>query len=146
VTAEGDLAALDRLEPEARARLEALARALDRSHVDDLSLHVARVRQPRHRRAVETAELVAIESGLQEAVEAARRVVIEAVIRAMGERQFRVWVGGVAMAPNLGSADERVRIAGSLADAVTALVLGDRLDAADAAELLGLWPRLSDDR
>ena len=141
-----ELAALDRLEPEARARLDAFAQALDRAHVDDLTLHVARVRQPRHRRAVETAELVAIESGLQDVVEAARRVVIEAVIRAMGERQFRVCVGGVAMAPNVSSVDERVRIASSIGDAVTALVLGERLDAAVAAELLGLWPRLVDDR
>ena len=69
-------------------------------------------------------------------------MIIEAVIRAFGDRQFRIWVGGVSMAPNLGSVDERVRIASSLADAVTAMVLGDRLDAADSAELLGLWPRL----
>ena len=142
MTEVGDLAALDRLEPDTRTRLEAFARALDRAHIDDLPLYVARARQPRHRRAVESAELVAIESNLADAVEAARRVTIEAVIRAFGDRQFRIWVGGVNMAPNLGSVDERVRIASSLADAVTAMVLGDRLDAADSAELLGLWPRL----
>ena len=142
MTESGDRDALHRLKPQTRATLEALAEAVDRIHVDDLPLHVARVRQPRHRRAVETAELVAIESGLSEPVDAARRVMVEAVIRMMNDRQLRVWIGGVNMAPNLGSVDERVRIAASLADAVTAIVLGDELEPDVRAELLGLWDRL----
>ena len=77
-----------------------------------------------------------------ELAEAARRVVTEALIRSFNDRQLRVWIGGVNMAPNLGPVDERVRIARSVGDAVTALVLGDLLDAADSAELLGLWARL----
>ena len=133
---------LERLPADARARLDSFAKTLDRVHVDDLPLYVARERQPRHRRAVETAELVAIESGLADVVAAARTALIEAVMREFGERQFRVWIGGVNMAPNLGPVDERLRIARSLSDAGTALVLGDRLDAADHAELLGLWARL----
>jgi hypothetical protein len=142
VSEGGDLEALDRLEPDARARLDAFARALDRVHVDDLPLHVARVRQPRHRRAVEAAEVVAVENGLVEVVEAARRVMIEAIIRMFGDRQFRVWIGGVNMAPNLGPTDERIRIAESIADATTAIVLDGALDADDHGELLGLWARL----
>jgi hypothetical protein len=134
--------ALDRLEPDARDRLQAFAAAVDRLAVDDLPLYVSRVRQPRHRRAVEAAELVAIENGLGDVVGAARTAMIEGVIRQMAERQFRVWVGGVAMAPDQGPVDQRVRIAESIAEAVTALVLGDRLDPADRAELLGLWDRL----
>ena len=47
------------------------------------------------------------------------------------------------MAPNLGSVDDRVRIAESLGDAVTALVLDDRLDADVRGELLGLWSRIT---
>jgi hypothetical protein len=133
---------LDALPPDSRGRLEGFSHALDRLNVDDLPLYVARVRQPRHRRAVETAELVAIEAGLVDAVGAARSLVIEAVIREMGDRQFRVWLGGVAMAPNVGSVDQRVQIARSLSEAVTALVLGDRLGADDADEMLGLWSRL----
>jgi hypothetical protein len=140
--AEDSVEALARLAPEARERLGAFSRALDRINVEDMPLYVARARQPRHRRAVETAELVAIESGLVDVVDAARHALIEAVFREFGARQFRVWVGGEAMAPNLGPVDERLRIAASLGEAVTALVLGDRLDAADSAELLGLWPRL----
>ncbi|MEA2518702.1 MAG: hypothetical protein QOF49_782 [Chloroflexota bacterium] len=136
--------ALAGLAPDARRRLDAFAKAVDRVNVEDLPLYVARARQPRHRRAVETAELVAIESGLATTVDAARHALIEAVFREFGARQFRVWLGGEAMAPSLGPVDERLRIAASLGEAVTALVLGDRLDAADSSELLGLWPRLLD--
>jgi hypothetical protein len=141
-TAGDSAAALAGLATDARTRLDGFSRTLDRLNVEDLPLYVARVRHPRHRRAVETAELVAIESGLVETVDAVRRVVIEQIVARFGESQFQVWVGGVKMAPNVGSADERVQIARSLGDAVTAMVLGDRLDAADSAELLGLWDRL----
>jgi hypothetical protein len=134
--------ALERLPADARERLDAFARALDGVPLEDLPLYVARVRQPRHRRAVERAEVTAIESGLGEPVAAARQALIEAVIRKLADSQFRVWIGGVQMAPNLGPVDDRVRIAESLRDAVTALVLDDRLDADDRGELLGLWGRL----
>jgi hypothetical protein len=134
--------ALEQLDAGTRGRLEALASAVDRLAVDDLPLYVARVRQPRHRRAVEAAELVAIEGGLGPAVGAARTLMIEGVIRQMADRQFRVWVGGVAMAPDQGPVDQRVRIAESIGNAVTAIVLGDRLEADVRAELLGLWDRL----
>jgi hypothetical protein len=130
------------LPADARTRLDGFSRALDRLDIEDLPLYVARVRQPRHRRAVETAELVAIESGLVETVDAVRRVVMEQIIGRFGDSQFQVWVGGVKMAPNMGSVDERVQIARSLGDAVTAMVLGDRLEAHDLDELLGLWSRL----
>jgi hypothetical protein len=133
---------LDRLPDDARDRLDAFTRTLDRINLDDLPLYVARVRQPRHRRAVETAELVAIEGGLADTVDAARRVVIEQIIRGFAQSQFRVWIGGLKMAPDMGPVDERVRIASSLGEAVTALVLGDRIDAATSGELLGLWSRL----
>jgi hypothetical protein len=133
---------LDRLPDDARRRLEAFTRALDRVNLDDLPLYVARLRQPRHRRAVETAAVVAVEGGLADTIDAARRVVIEQIIRGFADSQFRVWVGGVKMAPGMGPVDERVRIASSLGDAVTALVLGERIDAATSGELLGLWARL----
>ena len=140
MTRPGD--ALERLPADARQRLDAFARALDRVPLEDLPLYVARARQPRHRRAVERAELSAIESGLGEPVAAARQALIEGVIRKLADGQFRVWIGGVQMAPNLGPVDDRVRIAESLGDAVTALVLGDRLDPDARAELLGLWDRI----
>lgn len=139
---DGVEAGLARLPTDARRRLDEFARALERVDVDDLPLYVARERQPRHRQAVETAELVAIESGLVEAVDAARRVILEAVIRELGDRQLRVSIFGVNTAPNLGTTDERIRIASSLSDAVTAIVVDERLDAETRGELIGLWDRL----
>jgi hypothetical protein len=133
---------LDGLPADARRRLDAFTRAVDRIDVDRLRTFAAEPEEPRHQEAIDTAELVAIESGLVPAVEAARRVVVEALIREFGARQYRVWVGGIAMAPNVGPVEERVAIARSLADAVTAMVLGTRLDPDDVAELLGLWARL----
>jgi hypothetical protein len=130
---------LDRLPADTRAGLNEFSRALARLHVEDLVLYVASARQPRHRRAVETAEIIAIEVGLVGAVEAARRVIIEQIVRAFAVNQFQGWID---MAPNLGSLDDRVVIARSVGEAVTALVLGDRLDADTRGELLGLWDRL----
>jgi hypothetical protein len=135
-------AAFDRLPEDARKRLEAFGRAIDHVHVDDLALYVARVRQPRHRRAVEAAELAATEAGLAEPLRAAREMAITSLMRTFAERQLRVWIGGVNMAPTLGPTDERIRIAESIADAVTAVALDGVLDADDRAELLGLWTRL----
>lgn len=134
--------ALAGLPDDARERLEAFTRALERIHVDDLPLHVARRRQPRHRRAVETAELVAIESGLDGVVRAARHAIIEGVLREFAAAQLRVSYAGLNSVGGGGPVEERVRILESLGEAVTAIVLGDRIDAADRGELLGLWERL----
>ena len=134
--------ALERLPADARRRLAGFAEALERVPVDDLPLYVARVPQPRHRRAVEAAELVATELGLAEPIVAARTAMLEGLFRLLANAEFRVWIGGVQMAPNLGPVDERVRIAESLSEAVTAIALGDRLDPAVRGELLGLWDRL----
>jgi hypothetical protein len=134
--------ALDRLPTDARERLEAFARALDRIHVDDLSLHVARRRQPRHRRAVEAAELVGRESGLLDAVQAARRAVLDGVLRAYADAALRVSYVGINPVGGGGSVEDRVRVAESITDAVTGIVLWDRLDADVRGELLGLWDRL----
>jgi hypothetical protein len=140
MTSAGD--ALEGLPAEARDRLEAFANAVDRVHVDDLLLHVGRRRQPGHRRSVERAALIAREAGLEAGVEEAKRLLNEAMLRTFSERQLRVWIGGVNMVPSSGPTDDRIRILESLGDAVTALVLWERLDAADRAELLGLWARL----
>ena len=125
----------------ALARIDALARALDRIDVEDLPLYVARVRQPRHRRAVESAELVAIGAGLAEPLLEARRTMVQGLARRLAQGEFRVMLGGVRRAP-ADSLDAGVRISQSLADAVTAIVLDDALDADIRAELLGRWDRL----
>lgn len=134
--------ALERLPAGARARLDAFAKGLDRVHVDDFSLYVARRRQPRHRRAVETAELLAIESGLVEAVGAARRAILDGVLRAYSDAALRVSYVGLNPVGAGGSVEDRVRVAESVTDAVTGIVLWDRLDADVRGELLGLWDRL----
>lgn len=138
----GPADALDRLPADARQRLDAFARALERIHVDDLPLHVARRRQPRHRRAVETAELAAVESGLVDPVTAARRAVLDGLFRMYADAQLRVSYVGLNPVGGGGSTEDRVRVAESVTEAVTALVLWDRLDADTRGELLGLWDRL----
>lgn len=133
---------LDRLEPDARARLEAFARALERVHVDDLPLHVARNREPRHRRATEAAALATRSNSLDLVVDAARRALFEGVLREYANAQYRVGWLGLNSPPGLGPTDERVRVMRSLGEVVSALILWDHLDVDDRGELLGLWSRL----
>ncbi len=133
---------LDRLPQDARARLDGFAKALERVHVDDLPLYTNRWRQPAHRRALEAAALVARTDGLDESVEAARRALVDGILREYAVAQYRVsWIG-MNTPPGLGPTDDRVRVLQSLGEAVMAIVLWERLDAADQAELLGLWARL----
>ena len=135
-------AALDRLPADARGRLEAFARGLERVHVDDLPLYVARRRQPRHRRAVELAALRARETGLEEALDAARRATRDYVLRAYADAAFRPTIAGFQGAAPQADPEERLRILRSLDEAVSGLVLGERIDADTRGELLGLWDRL----
>jgi hypothetical protein len=134
--------ALGRLPADARQRLQQFAAALERVHVDDLPLYTARLRQPVHRRAAEAAAVVAAEQGLTSVVEAARAALIESVLREFAHAQLRVSYVGVNSVPGLGSTEDRVRMMGSLGDAVAGIVLWDRLEPHDRDELLGLWSRL----
>jgi hypothetical protein len=134
--------ALAGLSRDARADLERFAAALERIHVDDLPLFAVRPRQPAHRRAVESAALAARERGLEAAVDAAREVVIEYVVRRYGGAQFRTAYVGLNTAPGLGPTEDRVRVMQSLGEAVTAMALGDAIDASDRAELIGAWARI----
>jgi hypothetical protein len=140
VTGAGD--ALDRLPSDARQRLDAFATGLERVHVDDLLLYVARHRQPRHRRAVEAAALTARETTLEASIAAARRTIRQYVFRAYADAAFRPTMAGLAGTAPSADAEERLRLLRSLDDAVAGLVLGDRLDADTRGELLGLWDRL----
>jgi hypothetical protein len=139
---DDDERALAALPAETRARLDAFARALERVNVGELSLHVARTRDDDHRRAIETAEIVAIETGLEAAVAAARRTVGELVMRIYAESIYRTSIFGVNTAPTSGPVDDRLQLVRSLGDAVAAIILGPHLDEATQAELLGLWDRL----
>jgi hypothetical protein len=134
--------ALDRLPADARTRLQAFAAALERVPVDELGLYADRTWDDEHRAAVERARDVAADARLAEPVEAAQGALAEGIIRMLGSSRLRVSIVGANVAPSSGTEEDRRRILDSLADAVTALVLGDRLDEADRAELLGLWARI----
>ena len=80
---------------------------------------------------------------MEPAVTAALRLLIEVIGRQYAESQLRIsGIFGVNMAPSMGPTDDRVRVARSLGEAVTAIVLEDHLEREDHAELLGLWDRL----
>jgi hypothetical protein len=132
---------VDSLPADARTRLDRFSHALERVNVDDLPLYAVRPRQPGHERAVETAAVTARELGLDGAIEAARSAVVGYVERQYAAGSLRFSYGFEA-GPSQGPADERVRVMRSLSDAISALVLWDRLDPEDQAELLGAWTNL----
>jgi hypothetical protein len=139
---DGDLALLDTLPATTRARLDAFARALSAVPIEELPMYVARD-DVRHVRAVQAAELLATGQGLEPAVTAARHALVDAIGREYAVSQLRIsGIFGVNMAPSMGPTDDRVRVARSLGEAVTAIVLEDHLAPEDHAELLGLWDRL----
>lgn len=140
MTTAGD--ELERLPADARPRLEAFAGALERVHVDDLPLYVARRRQPTHRRAVELAALTAREHRLEASIDGARRAIRDYALRAYAGAAVRSAYPGLGGGPSLADPEERLRILRSLDEAVAALVLGERIDAGTRGELLGLWDRL----
>jgi hypothetical protein len=137
---------LDRLPDDARARLVAFTTALDRVAVDDYPLYAVRVRQPIHRRAVEAAAVVARDVGLTDAVEAARSALVEAIGRAYANAQLRLTFAGLNDAPGLGPAEDRLFVMRSIGEAVTGIVLWDRLDRHVRAELMGAWAALIEPR
>ena len=136
-----DERALAALPTETRAALDAFARALERVRIDDLPLYVTRETED-HEEAVRTAERVAIEAGLGDAVGAARRAIADSVMQEYAQSQYRASIIGLNTSPSMGPSDDRVRVARSLGDAVAAIVLGSHIDEATQAELLGLWDRL----
>jgi hypothetical protein len=134
--------AIARLPAAARRDLDELAQAIERVPLQDLQLYADRTSDEEHIRAVAEADRIAAESGLTEGILAARRALIDAVIAMYGQVQMRGTIFGTDVAPPAGSDADRIRMLESLGDAVTATILGDRLDPDVHAELLGLWSRL----
>jgi hypothetical protein len=133
---------IDRLPPEVRTRLETFSRAIERMRVEDMPMFATNPDREAHQRALDEAALVAIDSGREPAVKEARSRLIEFIIRAYGQDQYRpTWIG-LNWGQSTGTTDDRVKVMRSLADAIAALVLWDRLDEADREELLGPWGAL----
>lgn len=136
--------ALSRLPADARIRLEAFAAALEQVPVDQFGLFADRTWDDEHRAAVERSRAVAEDARLSEPILAAQRALADGIVRLFASSALHVTTAGanLAHAHWPGSDADRRRILDSLADAVTALVLGDRIDPEDHAELLGLWARV----
>ena len=125
-----------------RERLERFGRHVERIDIDQLPMYAARPLDPGHRRSVDDADLVAIESGRQDAVEAVRQTAVDYVNRRFTEAQFRpTWAGQAWV--SAGTVDDRTKIAASLGEAMTAVALWDVLDEGDRDELLGPWATLA---
>ncbi len=137
-----DASAIDRLPPDARKRLDELAQAIERVPMDELPLYADRGFDDEHVAAVDRAKAVADEAGLTAGIVAAQRAMADGVIEMYGSSQMRGSIMGMNIAPPPGTDEDRMRMLESLGDAVSATVLGDRLDPDDHAELLGLWARL----
>jgi hypothetical protein len=134
--------ALAGLPPNTRARLERFSGALERLNVDDLPLYAVRTREPGHSESLDRAAAIANDAGLTAAIDAAEAVVRAYIGRVYATAQFRTSVVGMNTAPGLGPTEDRVRVVRSLGDAVTAIVLDQRLDESDQTELMGAWERL----
>ena len=137
-----DADAIDRLPANARTALDKLARAIGRVPLEDLLLYADRRFDAEHVRAVEAAKRIADEAGLTDGIRAAQRALADAVVQMFGQLQMRGTIMGTNITPPAGTNEDRVRMLESLGDAVTATILGDRLDPDDHSELLGLWARL----
>jgi hypothetical protein len=135
--------AIERLPAEARSRLQSFAAALERLRLEDLPMYAVRSVEPAHGEAFERARAAAAGSGLQGAVEQARNGLTSYLERVYTDGAFRN-SGETFQWGSLGTMEDRIRVATSLGDAITALVFGDTLDEADRAELLGAWANLVD--
>jgi hypothetical protein len=135
--------AIERLPADARRRLEAFAGALERIRLEELPLYAVRSVEPAHGEALERAKAAAAASGLQGAVDEARNGLTSYLDRVYTDGAFRN-SGETFQWGSLGTMEDRIRVATSLGDAIAALVLGDALDEADRAELLGAWANLID--
>jgi hypothetical protein len=132
----------DRLPPSTRKRLETLSRNVDHVGLDQLPLYAARPNGNGHRRAVDNAELVMVETARQTIVAEARRIAWDYIERRYAEDGYRVGIG-ITGWTNLTSGEDRARLAKSFEEALTAIVLEDALDEADVDEMLGAWASLT---
>ncbi len=135
----------DRLPSATRKRLETLSRNVDHIGLDQLPMYAPRPLGHDHQRAVDNAERVTIETARQAAVAEARRIAWDYIERRFAEGGYRRGIEGIDWTMTITSGEDRARLAKSLEEALTAIVLEDALDEADADELLGAWASLTRD-
>jgi hypothetical protein len=133
----------DRLPSATRKRLETLSRNVDHIGLDQLPLYAARPNGNRHQQAVDNAERMMVETARQVAVAEARRIAWDYVDRRFAEGGYRPGIGITGWSTAITSGEDRGRLAKSFEEALTAIVLEDALDEADADELLGAWASLT---
>lgn len=130
-----------RLPAAEQAAVDRFLGPLERLRREDLVLYAARpLDEGAHRRSVHRAAGAARLVRLTDAVTDARRLADVQIFSRDHAASLTqpVWA-------RTDMAKDRANIADSLGDAVTAIILGDRLDPADRDELLGLWVDRVDD-
>jgi len=127
----------------AGAALDAFLDRVERQRAEDLLPMAARPLDPTaHAGALERAREVAHRVGLEPAVRDARSMMDDWVLRLFNRSNVQPgWVEANWGRP--GTIEDRANLAESLGEAVTAIILGDELDAADRDELLGVWAELA---
>lgn len=121
------------------ADLDAFLERVERLRVEDLLARAAQPLDPSaHAAAVRRAEATAREAGLETRIREAQRTVDDWVIRLFNRSTVQPgWFEANWGRP--GTTEDRANLAQSLGEAVTAVILGNRLDAGDRDELIGAW-------
>jgi hypothetical protein len=118
---------------------------VERQRAEDLLPRAARpLDRAGHIAAIGRARVAAQNAGLGRTIREAPRTVDDWVIRLYnGSHVSPGWLEANWGHP--GTIEDPANLARSLGEAVSALILGDRLDAADRDELLGAWADLVPD-
>ena len=119
--------------------LEAFLQRVERLAVEELLARSAKpIDERAHQSALDAATEAARFAGLERALADARGRIDEWVIGTFNRSNVQVgWYEANWGRP--GTTEDRANLAHSLGEAVTAVLLGDRLDATHRDELLGAW-------
>ena len=123
--------------------LETFLQRVDRIRAEDLLIRAARPRDAAaHASALEAATNAAGSSGLDRRVRDARHAIDEWVVDLFNRSTVQPgwWEANWGRPETI---EDRANLAHSLGEAITAILLGDRLDAGDRDELLGAWADLA---
>jgi hypothetical protein len=118
---------------------------VERQRAEDLLPRAARpLDAAAHEAALERANEVAQDAGEAATIRDAQRTIDDWVIRLFNRSNVQPgWWEANWGRP--GTTGDRANLAQSLGEAVTALILGERLDPSDRDELLGAWADLAPD-